>query len=347
MLALASVALAKSALLSKYDKLSQKTGSVVKLNDKSYDELIHSPERDFGVAVVLTALDERMKCVPCHKFAPEFRSVAQQAKKSSQQDSIVFASLDFMDGQAIFNRMGLNTAPSLFYHPPRTPQGQLYDFNRNGFLAEPIVNFVNTHSPTKFRYSRPVDHTRTVTALFFFTVLAIFAKKNWNSFTKPFILSKWSWCMGVLVVILTMTSGYMWNQIRKPPQMVMTKAGAQYFANGVTNQFRVETAIIGAIYALLASSVVVLTVSVPKIQHAGKQRMAAYLWTLILVVTFSVLVHIFRMKQPSKWEFLGFFMLTVYSLSIQTLHLNSKANGNCIKINTLTSPSFSLYTIKK
>ena len=300
LLSVLCAALAKSTLLDKFDKAGSKNGNVVKLNDRSYDELIQSPERDFGVAVVLTAMDERMKCLPCHKFAPEFTSLATQAKRSKNRDSIVFASLDFMDGQPIFNRMGLNTAPSLYYHPPYSSKGQLYDFNRNGFIAERIVDFVNTHSHTKFRYSRPVDHTKTVTAIFLFTVVALFAKRNWKTFTKPFLLSKWSWCMVTLIIILTMTSGYMWNQIRKPPQMVMTKNGAQYFASGVTNQYRVETAIIGAIYALLASTIVVLTISVPKIQNTSKQRLATYLWTLILLVTFSVLVHIFKMKQPSE-----------------------------------------------
>ncbi|TIB05085.1 hypothetical protein E3P96_01435 [Wallemia ichthyophaga] len=242
-LIIASIALAKSALLSKYDSLAQNQAGVVKLDDLSYNELIRTPERDFGVAVVLTAMDERMKCTPCHKFAPEFHLLAKQAKgrRSTNKNSIVFASLDFMDGQRTFNDLGLNTAPSLFYHPPHQLNGHLYDFNRNGFLAERLVAFLNTHSPTKFAFKRPVDHTSTVIALVLLTILAVFAKKNWNTFTKPFIFSKWSWCMLTLIIILTMTSGYMWNQIRKPPQMVMTKNGAQYFANGVTNQYRAET----------------------------------------------------------------------------------------------------------
>ncbi|TIB08850.1 hypothetical protein E3P89_03389 [Wallemia ichthyophaga] len=279
---------------------AQNQAGVVKLDDLSYNELIRTPERDFGVAVVLTAMDERIKCTPCHKFAPEFHLLAKQAKgrRSTNKNSIVFASLDFMDGQRTFNDLGLNTAPSLFYHPPHELNGHLYDFNRNGFLAERLVAFLNTHSPTKFAFKRPVDHTSTVIALVLLTILAVFAKKNWNTLTKPFIFSKWSWCMLTLIIILTMTSGYMWNQIRKPPQMVMTKNGAQYFANGVTNQYRAETVIIGTIYALLASTIVILTISVPKIQNTGRQRAAAYLWTLILIVTFSVLVYIFKMKQP-------------------------------------------------
>lgn len=295
-----STALAKSSLLEKYDNLSKKSDFVVKLNDKSYDDLINNPERDFSVAVTLTAMDERMKCLPCHKFQPEFSSVAKHTKKSSNKDNIIFASLDFMDGQSVFQRMQLNTAPSLFYHPAHTSKSVLYDFNRQGFLAERIVDFINANSEFNYTYKRPIDHTKTLQLLFVLAIVTILAKRYWNSLTKPFILSKWSWATVTLTTIVVMTSGYMWNQIRKPPQMVMTKQGAQYFANGVTTQYRVETIIISSIYTLLAVSIVVLSTLVPKIDNPSRQRVAVYLWTFILMITFSVLVYIFRMKQPSR-----------------------------------------------
>jgi hypothetical protein len=48
-----------------------------------------------------------------------------------------------------------------------------------------------------------------------------------------------------------MISGYMWNQIRKPPSMQVTpQGGAIYIASGFSNQYGVETQIISVICEL-------------------------------------------------------------------------------------------------
>ena len=45
-----------------------------------------------------------------------------------------------------------------------------------------------------------------------------------------------------------MISGYMWNQIRHPPYMQVSRAGQpQYIAAGYSNQYGVETPIISLI----------------------------------------------------------------------------------------------------
>lgn len=45
-----------------------------------------------------------------------------------------------------------------------------------------------------------------------------------------------------------MISGYMWNQIRKPPYMQVTREGqASYIAGGYSNQYGVETQILSVI----------------------------------------------------------------------------------------------------
>lgn len=52
-----------------------------------------------------------------------------------------------------------------------------------------------------------------------------------------------------------MISGYMWNQIRKPPPMQVSQQGKPiYIANGYSNQFGVETQIISVLCEYLSSS---------------------------------------------------------------------------------------------
>lgn len=56
-----------------------------------------------------------------------------------------------------------------------------------------------------------------------------------------------------------MVSGYMWNQIRKPPYMQISKEGKpNYIAGGYSNQFGVETQIV----SVLCKSLLVLPPSV-------------------------------------------------------------------------------------
>ena len=203
-----------------------------------------------------------------------------------------------MDGQETFAKLGINTAPTLFFFNKYSLKPQLYDFNRQGFMAERIATFLDQNSENPITYKRPVDHTKLVTSIIATLAILIVGKFTWKSHTRNFVYSKWSWATGIIVLILTMTSGYMWNQIRKPPQMVMTPSGPQYFANGATNQFKVETSIIGTIYGLCALCIVILSVQVPKIQNESRQRLAVYLWSIILVMTFSSLVYIFKLKQP-------------------------------------------------
>lgn len=67
---------------------------------------------------------ELTKCLfifdTCRVFDPSFSQVADSWARlpKSQRDQHFFARLDFADGQAIFNQLGLTSAPTVMYHPP-------------------------------------------------------------------------------------------------------------------------------------------------------------------------------------------------------------------------------------
>lgn len=93
---------------------------VVQLTSASYADLT-SPDREYGVTVVLTAMPAQFKCQPCHDFDPIFRTVARSwRKKASKEvrDQHIFAELDFSTGQEVFQRLGLTSAPTVYYFPP-------------------------------------------------------------------------------------------------------------------------------------------------------------------------------------------------------------------------------------
>jgi len=112
---------------------------IISVNGAGYDELLAGEDgvRDYGVTVILTALPAQYKCTPCHEFQPVFRTVAASWNRvpKDQRAKHFFAQLDFSEGQEIFQRLGLQSAPTLYYYPPTTgakaSKGvQNYDLNR-------------------------------------------------------------------------------------------------------------------------------------------------------------------------------------------------------------------------
>lgn len=75
----------------------------VKLEDQSLQRLSVAP-REYGVAVLLTALEARFGCAACTEFQPEWEMLSKSWQKGDKKgDSrMIFGTLDFVDGKATF-----------------------------------------------------------------------------------------------------------------------------------------------------------------------------------------------------------------------------------------------------
>ena len=87
-----------------YDKFQ--STAPLKLDDSAYEALTTIP-RDYGVAVLLTALEARFGCQLCRDFQPEWdvlaRSWARGDKKGETR--MLYGTLDFADGKATFQKV--------------------------------------------------------------------------------------------------------------------------------------------------------------------------------------------------------------------------------------------------
>lgn len=85
------------------------TSRSLKLDDVSYSELTSAP-RDYHVAVLLTALDARFGCGLCNTFQPEWELLARSWAKGDRkgESRLLFGTLDFEDGKATFQAVGLH-----------------------------------------------------------------------------------------------------------------------------------------------------------------------------------------------------------------------------------------------
>ncbi|GAA5833446.1 hypothetical protein JCM5353_008056 [Sporobolomyces roseus] len=302
-----SLCSAASSKLETFRQLAKKNNGLIPLDAKQYDELTSSP-RDYSVSVVLTAMGAQYKCQPCHTLQPEYTLLAKQwnsAKKREGEDHF-FAYIDFATGPTIFQRLGLQTAPTFqLWMPTEGPRAKNQlgpdgaDFGRSNFQAEAIASYLQkTAELPSLQFKRPVNKVnvaKNVVVVLGATVGAYQGRALLRTvFTRTYI-----WAGMTIIVILLMTSGYMWNQIRRPLYVQPGRNGqVNYIAGGYQTQLGAETHIVAAIYGVLGFSTYALAHIIPKLNDPTRQRLGIYVWTGVFVVMVGVMMNVFQMKQP-------------------------------------------------
>ncbi|TBU65726.1 oligosaccharyl transferase subunit OST3/OST6 family [Dichomitus squalens] len=278
-------------------KLAAANNGLIKLDDNLYNLLTH-PNRNWSASIHLTALDPRRRCAPCKEFDPSFTAVAKAWSQvpKPQRDNHFFATADFDDTMATFQRLGLQSAPVVHIHLPvegdrRPASGRtapiVYDFS-NGFDAGPLAEQLSVYTPVPIPYKAPIDWAKYGTAvgvgLIILSGIRVFL---------PILRSRWAWAAGTVITSLVMTSGFMFVRIRGMPQ---SGANGQWIAPGYQNQFGQEVQVVSFIYGLLSAAFLMLTLVTPYQTQPYRQRAQIYLWSGVILVMFSVLISLFRVK---------------------------------------------------
>ncbi|KAE8259352.1 hypothetical protein A4X13_0g1074 [Tilletia indica] len=275
--------------------------NVLELNTESYNVLISHP-RNYSVHVLLTTTDPNIPCKPCKIFQPEYEAAAKAFAKSEARHSHIFAKLEFINGRDVYARLRLQHAPVLHFHAPtgsdgRGPEAAIYDFQRAGFEAPDLTDSLARALGIPNPYRKPLPW-----GLIIGSVIGVTAFAGAAAVFAPMVLSllghRTLWVFISLVIIITMNSGLMWVNIRGAPYMMPTQNGVKMIADGFSNQYGAESHILSALYAMLAVSVVALTIYVPAQRDATRQRAGVYIWSAIFLGTFSLLISVFRIKNP-------------------------------------------------
>jgi oligosaccharyltransferase complex subunit gamma len=102
----------------------------------------------------------------------------------------------------------------------------------SGFSAENFASFLARESGYNVPVTRPVDYFKLATKLFLAVGAAAVLKLMYRHFSFIFY-HKNTWAIISILIILTFTSGYMWNRIRTPPFVMPGKNGEiNYVAAG-------------------------------------------------------------------------------------------------------------------
>ncbi|CAE7206315.1 unnamed protein product [Rhizoctonia solani] len=288
----------------KLASLAAQNGGVVKLDAELYDT-ITAKDREWSVVVHLTAMGDQFKCAPCRQFEPNFNAVAKSWHSkvpADKRDTHFFATLDFADGRDIFSRLGLQSAPFVNFLPaakgpnkkPGRQDSWTYDFNTFSFDASAFAKKISEHTVVPVPYRPPPNYGLMINIASTIVIGGLVARFAYTYFGSV-IFSRWTWALGVVLFMLTFISGHMFVKIRGMPSTMR----GQWIAGGYQNQYGAEVTVIGGIYGTLAFAQLMLILGVPHAKSAGSQRMSIYIFSFLMIIVFSMLVSLFRVKNPS------------------------------------------------
>ena len=169
---------------------------------------------------------------------------------------------------------------------------------------------------------RPVNYLRIATVTTVLLGLVTTVAVAWP-YILPVVQNRNIWAALSLIAILLFTSGHMFNHIRKVPYVSGNgKGGVNYFVPGFTNQIGLETQIVAAMCkcpterlgpswrpsagcrhaneadadGVLSFATVSLALKVPRIADVGRQQVAVWVWSAIMLGMYSFLLSVFRVK---------------------------------------------------
>ncbi|KAJ7582693.1 hypothetical protein C8J56DRAFT_955499 [Mycena floridula] len=276
-------------------ELAAAGGGLIQLDQKTFD-ILTSDKRTWSASIQFTAMDKRRRCAPCNEFDPSWKTVSKAWASASKEhrDNHFFGTLDFDDAPSVFQQLGLASAPVVHvYHPVEGPRASnkkspaTYDFSY-GFEALPLAESMSKHTPIPIPYKAPLDYARYATIASAILAFAVMAR-----FIAPVLQSRWTWAAVTILTSLIMTSGYMFTRIRASPY---SGGNGNWIAPGYQNQFGQEVQVVALIYGTLAFAFVMLTVIIPYQSSPGRQRVQVYLWNFVIMLVYSVLVTLFRVK---------------------------------------------------
>ncbi|KAJ3108960.1 oligosaccharyl transferase subunit ost3/OST6 [Phlyctochytrium planicorne] len=287
----------------KLESLYLKNPSAPMALDSSSFKLLTEKPRNYSSFIVLTALGKEYNCEPCREFQNELGLVTQGWAKTREAARLYIGTLDFKDGQDIFRQLQIQSVPYVLHFPPSegphykviAKDFELYDLNRRGLKAEDFAGWVENVARVQIKVSRPVDYSVYAVygagAISTIMLISIISKN-----LIEIIRNKRIWISISLCCIILFCSGFMWNQIRGAPYTGAKDGKPQLIAGGFQSQFVLESQITGVLYGVSAFFIVILSTKIPEISDPNIRRFSVYVGMACFLLSYSVLLRIFKMK---------------------------------------------------
>lgn len=278
-------------------KLRDHHGYVIKANSENFKKYMKSKHSKYSVVVMFTALGAKTKCEVCPDAKNQFYILASSylSAPDSTTSPIFFAMVDYMDAPEAFQIMKLNHVPVVYYFPANRKRLKSDTYNgRSGYGAMALarwmseVNGVKINVVVPFDYSKLLMPTLIVLLVGFITFLR-------PDLTLRVLGNRILWGISLMVIVLIMTSGQMWNYIRKPAEAGRDGNRIRYILGGRGGQYVLESYIVMAVNMAVAVGFILLN-EVPSVKSGITKKVIGVIGLSMVVIFFGLLVSIFRIK---------------------------------------------------
>ncbi|KAL8581002.1 hypothetical protein ACOMHN_048036 [Nucella lapillus] len=274
--------------------------SVIRLTPDKFQDYIKAAPRNYSVVVMLTALRKERGCMICGQADEQFNLVANSWKYSKHfSNKLFFAMLDYDDNPNVFQMLKVQQVPLFIHFPAKGKRKKVDTMNMMSMdsQAEEMVKWIMDRTEIEFKVVRPINYVYLLSvtaALFVLGIALVFLRKRMH-----WVFNSTVSAIVVLIVIFAMISGYMWNQIRKPPRMHVDQRTGQlmYVSPNRGSQFIMETYVIMLLYGAMLVGFIMMNEIGSLKKRWGKIVLA--LAGLVCVVFFFIqLLTVFKKKSP-------------------------------------------------
>jgi hypothetical protein len=128
-----------------------------------------------------------------------------------------------------------------------------------GLAAPPFHEWISNLTPKPFELHKPFNPVPFIVIPLVLVTLAGLTYALWP-YALPLIQSRLVWGVASILLILTFTSGHMWNRIKNAPYVAVSQNGqTSWIAGGFQQQLGLESQVVGAICECISSDSIVLS----------------------------------------------------------------------------------------
>ena len=285
-------------------KLQLTANGPIKLTGSTFDKYVKSPNRDYAIIGMTTALASNRGCMVCGDANIEYqilvKSFIKHNKNLLDQKKLFFTLIDFDDAGEVFHFLGLNSAPGFFHFSPKfktkVDRDDKYDLQRQGYEVDKLGGWVSSKLGSSIKIVKPVDYTKLI--IVGGSLAAVLIILYSVGFKWSWLYSRTMWSLIIIATILACISGQMWNKIRSPPQMGRSRngRGMELIAGTSQQQYIFETYYVAFMYFVTSLSVIIMgDLSIRSDSH-GKKRIWGFMGACLFLGIFSLLLNVFGKK---------------------------------------------------
>ncbi|KAL3229080.1 Dolichyl-diphosphooligosaccharide--protein glycosyltransferase subunit 3 [Nakaseomyces bracarensis] len=322
-IALFSVVIHTAHALSPKQFLKEKSkysNEVIALNDRNWGRLLANPKKSYLVAL-FTATGAGYGCNACIDLEPKYENLVKSwykdhpdgFSKANADKSMFFMKVDAIDANLpeLFKTFRIEQVPTIIIFEPGTskePSYKILDAIQDVEEQTIIDNIKRETNIHDFVLHQDINWSSVVvTGLATFGTV-LFLKKQ-RSLALKIFTNRYVWGFATTFFIVSMISGSMFNRIRATRHAgVDGNQDIVYFMPNIfSNQYAIESQIVGLVYIIQSVLVVSLVMLIPRIKSKlnGPEKAKETIQiavgigaALLVYMFFTAYTNMFSIKNP-------------------------------------------------